>query len=326
MKVIQTNETQPNRPFIMAEQPLPEITSDEVLIKVHTFGLNRADLFQRKGQYRPPAGASPILGLEVAGEIVQCGAQVMSFKIGDKVCALLEGGGYAEYIKVVSTQLLPIPYSLENWTHAAALPEVCATVWYNVFMKAQVQAGQTVLIHGGTSGIGTMAIQLLKAHGIKIIVTAGTEEKCQFAENLGADKAINYKQKDFVEETLDYTQNQGIDVILDSIGGDYLNKNISLLKSYGKLVCIAFLKGAKTEVNMGPVLTKNLTIMGSSLRYQPVSTKAFIINQLVSQVWPLIEQGQVKPVIDRVFEAREVEFAHEYMLKSAHKGKIILRW
>lgn len=326
MKVIQIDETQPNRPFIMAEQPLPELTSDEVLIKVHTFGLNRADLFQRMGQYRPPAGASSILGLEVAGEIVACGANVTQYKSGDKVCALLEGGGYAEYVKVVATQLLPIPSTLDDWTHAAALPEVCATVWYNVFMKAQVQAGQTVLVHGGTSGIGTMAIQLLKAYGSKVIITAGSDDKCQFAENLGADKAIYYQQQDFVQEVFNHTQNQGVDIILDSIGGDYLTKNISLLKPYGKLLCIAFLKGAKTEVNMGPVLTKNLTIMGSSLRYQPASTKVSIIKQLISQVWPLIEKKQVKPVIDRIFQAYEVENAHEYMSKSTHKGKIILRW
>lgn len=305
---------------VEGESPTP--SSDEVLIRVHAAGINRPDILQRQGLYPAPADASPILGLEVAGEITALGENITDWKLGDKVCALVNGGGYAEYAIAPATQCLPIPDGF-SFIQAAALPETFFTVWHNLFQRAQLKTGETLLIHGGTSGIGTTAIQLAVAFGVKVFATAGSAEKCQAIESLGA-VAINYREQDFVAEIKTQTQGQGANVILDMVGGDYIQRNFFAATKEGRIVNIAFLNGSKVELDLMPLMLKRLTLTGSTLRAQSAQVKAGIAQELKEQVWPLLNQQKIKPIIDSVFSFSEVAKAHERMESSQHIGKIIL--
>jgi putative PIG3 family NAD(P)H quinone oxidoreductase len=306
----------------VGESPIPTPKSDEVLIRVHAAGINRPDILQRQGLYPAPADASPILGLEVAGEITILGENVTDWKIGDKVCALVNGGGYAEYAVAPAAQCLPIPDNC-SFIQAAALPETFFTVWHNLFQRAQLKAGETLLIHGGTSGIGTTAIQLAIAFGVKVFATAGSAEKCQAIESLGA-VAINYREQDFVAEIKSQTQGQGVNVILDMVGGDYIQRNFSAAAKDGRIINIAFLNGSKTELDLMPLMLKRLMLTGSTLRTQSAGVKAKIAQELKQQVWPLLNQQKIKPIIDSTLPFGEVAKAHERMESSQHIGKIIL--
>lgn len=308
--------------IVEAPQPIPK--KNEVILKVVAAGLNRADIFQRLGLYSPPKGGNQILGLEVSGEIIALGANISSQYLGKKVCALLEGGGYAGYVAVPLSHTLPIPSSV-SVEDAAALPEACATVWYNLFMKAKLKKGERLLVHGGTSGVGSMALQIAHALGIECYATVKSEEKCHFAESIGATKAINYREQDFVEIIHQVTKGKGVDVILDMVGGDYMQKNFKILARNGRLVNIAFLQGAKIEANMAPLMFKNLTWIGTTLRDQPPVRKKNILRHVHKYIWPLIEQEQVRPLIDRIFAFDQAMEAHFYMEKGDHKGKILLR-
>jgi putative PIG3 family NAD(P)H quinone oxidoreductase len=304
-------------------RPMPEIGPGEVLIRVAAAGVNRPDVFQRKGGYAPPPGASDIPGLEVAGEVVALGEQVNSLHLGDRVCALVAGGGYAEYCAAPAAQCLPVPRGL-SLVEAAALPETYFTVWSNVFDRGRLQPGESVLIHGGSSGIGTTAIQLAKAFGAKVFTTAGSPEKCRACRDLGADVAIDYKQEDFVEAVRAANDGKGVELILDMVGGDYIPRNVDLLEPDGRLVFIAFLGGPKAEINFQKVMVKRLTLTGSTLRPRDVGFKAAIAAQLHTQVWPLIESGQVKPQIFRTLPLDRAAEAHALMESSTHIGKIVL--
>ena len=309
-----------NLEVVDGEVPTPN--SDEVLIRVHAAGINRPDILQRQGLYPAPADASPILGLEVAGEITEIGKGVTEWKIGDKVCALVNGGGYAEYAVAPAAQCLPIPDNF-SFVQAAALPETFFTVWHNLFQRAQLKAGETLLVHGGTSGIGTTAIQLAVAFGVNVFATAGSKEKCQAIRSLGA-VAINYREQDFVAEIKTQTQGQGVNVILDMVGGDYIQRNFSAAAKDARIVNIAFLNGSKTELDLMPLMLKRLTLTGSTLRAQSPQFKAKIAQELKKQVWPLLDQQKIKPIIDSVFPFSEIAKAHERMESSQHIGKIIL--
>ncbi|MCQ8117595.1 NAD(P)H-quinone oxidoreductase [Methylomonas rosea] len=323
MRAIDIYRTAEFTDLIETDQPLPSPGSDQVLIKVLAAGVNRPDLIQRKGLYPPPPGASTVLGLEVAGTIEAIGSEVTGFKVGDPVCALLTGGGYAEYCLASACCCLPIPKGL-SFIQAAALPETFFTVWSNIFDRAKLQAGESLLIHGGTSGIGTSAIQLGKAFGAQVIVTAGNDEKCRHCEKLGADLAINYRQQDFMEAILQYTNGRGVDVVLDMIGGDYFPRNLKCLAIDGRLQQIAIQRGGKSEINLASVLMKRLTIAGTTLRPRSDEFKAKIAEQLLEKAWPLLESGQLKPIIDSVFPLAKAAQAHERMESSQHIGKIIL--
>ena len=312
-----------NNTLHLCSRPTPSPKPGEVLIQVHAAGINRPDIMQRQGLYPPPKGASDILGLEVSGTIIDLGDSHAPFKLGDKVCALLTGGGYAEYCTVPTQQCLPIPQGL-SYIQAAALPETFFTVWSNVFDQAKLQAKETILIHGGSSGIGTTAIQLAKSFGAQVIVTAGSEEKCLFCMQLGADLTINYRAQDFVTIINEYTANQGVDVILDMIGGDYLQRNIKCMNFDARLIHIALQGGIKTEINLLPVMLKRLHITGSTLRARSPLFKAKIAAQLQQHVWPLLESGAIEPVIQKAFPLADAEKAHALMESSQHIGKIIL--
>lgn len=301
--------------------PTPE--QHQVLIKVAAAGVNRPDVMQRKGLYPPPPGASDIPGLEVSGTIAALGQQVDHLNIGDQVCALVTGGGYAEYCLASANCCLPLPTGL-SFIQAAALPETFFTVWSNVFDRARLQPGETLLVHGGSSGIGTTAIQLAKAFNSKVFVTAGSAEKCQLCLNLGADAAINYHTEDFVDAILNLTQNKGVDVILDMVGGDYLPRNIKCMADDARLVQIAVQNGPKTDINLLPVMLKRLTITGSTLRARNDAFKADIAKQLLNNVWPLLEIGLIKPIIHSTFSLSDAAKAHELMESNQHFGKIIL--
>jgi len=301
----------------------PKPACHQVLIKVVAAGVNRPDISQRKGLYPPPTGASDILGLEVAGTIVLVGDAVSHLKVGDTVCALVTGGGYAGYCLASALLCLPIPKGL-SFVEAAAIPETFFTVWSNLFDRAHLAAKETLLVHGGSSGIGVAAIQLAKAFHAKVIVTAGSEEKCQTCLELGADTVINYKQQDFVIAVHKATRNKGVNVILDIIGGDYFPRNLKCLDYDGRLVQIALQNGIKSEINLLPIMVKRLTIAGSTLRARDDAFKADIANKLYKNVWPLLASGKIKPIIDSTFTLDEAELAHEYMESSQHIGKIIL--
>lgn len=307
----------------LTARPTPKPASHQVLIKVAAAGVNRPDISQRKGLYPPPAGASDILGLEVAGTVVIVGAAVSHLKVGDAVCALVSGGGYAGYCLASALLCLPVPKGL-SLIEAAAIPETFFTVWSNLFDRAHLTANETVLIHGGSSGIGCAAIQLAKAFHANVIVTAGSEEKCQVCLELGADAAINYHEQDFVEVVQELTNNKGVDVILDIIGGDYFPRNLKCLGYEGRLVQIALQRAIKSEINLLPVMVKRLTITGSTLRARDDAFKAAIANQLHKHVWPLLEAERIHPVIDSTFRLDEAEHAHDLMESSQHIGKIIL--
>lgn len=306
-----------------AKRDRPTPSANQVLIKVSAAGVNRPDVMQRQGLYLPPAGASDIPGLEVAGTIVALGDNVSHLHEGDKVCALVTGGGYAEYCLASATLCLPLPDGL-SFIEAAALPETFFTVWSNVFDRAQLQPGETLLVHGGSSGIGTAAIQLAKAFGANVIVTAGTQAKCDFCRQLGAGAAINYNEQDFVEEIKRLTDNQGADVILDMIGGDYFPRNLKCLADDGRLVQIAIQQGVKAEINLWSVMVKRITITGSTLRARDDAFKAAIAANLLEKVWPLLESKKIKPVIHSTFTLTEAALAHQLMESSQHIGKIIL--
>lgn len=303
------------------ERPIPHIVEDEILIKVYAAGINRPDIFQRKGNYPPPPGASKdILGLEVAGEIAAVGDKVTKWKIGDKVCSLINGGGYAEYAVAHQDVCLFLPKGL-SFIEAASLPETIFTVWYNVFNRGKLKKEENFLVHGGTSGIGITAIQMAKAMGSKVFATAGTKEKCDACTQLGADLAINYKDQDFEEILSKY----GIDVILDMIGGDYQPKNINILKPNGRLVYINAMNGKNAQLDILKVMSKQLTITGSTLRPQSNFFKATLAKEINEKIWPLIENGLFKPVIYKTFDLENVTEAHLLMESNQHIGKLVLK-
>lgn len=317
--------TQPGPPDVLkpCERPTPSPGPGEVLIKVHAAGVNRPDVLQRTGNYPVPRGASDLPGLEVAGEIVAGELGNSGFRDGDAVCALVQGGGYAEYCTAPLDQCLPIPKGL-RLVEAASLPETFFTVWSNVFDRAGLKGAETLLVQGGSSGIGVTAIQMATALGHRVFATAGTDEKCRACEVLGADRAINYRTEDFVEVVKSATAGKGVDVILDMVGGDYVQREISCLADDGRLVFIALLGGGKATVNLGPVLLRRLTITGSTLRARPVAFKAAIAAKLREHIWPLIEAGKIKPVIHRTFALEQAAEAHALMESSTHVGKIVL--
>ncbi|EPR14902.1 NAD(P)H quinone oxidoreductase [Agrobacterium sp. TS43] len=309
----------------LSQAPLPKPAKGEVLVKVEAAGVNRPDVAQRQGIYPPPKDASPILGLEIAGEVVALGEGVTEFKVGDKVCALANGGGYAQYCTVPAGQALPLPKGYDA-VKAAALPETFFTVWANLFQMAGLTEGESVLIHGGTSGIGTTAIQLARAFGAEVYATAGSAEKCEACVKLGARRAINYREEDFAAVIKAETDGKGVDVILDMIGAAYFEKNLAALAKDGCLSIIAFLGGAVAEkVNLTPIMVKRLTVTGSTMRPRTADEKRAIRDDLVAEVWPLIESGQLAPVINRVFTLDEVVEAHRLMESSNHIGKIVMR-
>lgn len=301
---------------------IPQPSADEVLIRVYAAGINRPDILQRQGVYPPPADASPILGLEVAGEIISCGANVKRWQQGDKVCALVNGGGYAEYAVAPAAQCLPVPRDF-SYVQAAALPETFFTVWHNLFQRAQLKTGESLLIHGGSSGIGTTAIQLACAFGIQVFATVGSTEKCTAINALGAT-AIHYREQDFVSVIKEQTQGQGVNVILDMVGGDYIQRNFSAAAKDGRIVNIAFLQGSNVQIDLMPLMLKRLTLTGSTLRAQSAQVKTGIASELEKNVWPLLNNKTIEPVIDSVFPFVQVAVAHARMESNQHIGKIIL--
>jgi NADPH:quinone reductase len=304
-------------------RPVPAPGAGEILIRVAAAGVNRPDALQRAGDYAPPPDASDLPGLEAAGEVAAVGPGVARWRAGDVVCALLPGGGYAEYVVTPADHALPVPEGL-GMVEAAALCETFFTVWTNVFERGRLVAGESFLVHGGSSGIGTTAIQLAAARGARIFATAGSAEKCAACERLGAERAINYREEDFVEAVRGATGGRGVDVILDMVGGSYLPRDVKALAPEGRLVMIAFLGGPKAELNFAQVMTKRLTITGSTLRPQSVEAKARIAAALERDVWPLIASGRIGPVMDRTFPLEEAAAAHARMESSAHIGKIVL--
>jgi NADPH2:quinone reductase len=327
MKTIEISSFGPPDVLRPGERPQPVPGAGELLIRVKASGINRPDVLQRTGNYPVPPGASDIPGLEVAGEIVEGDAQAMAaagFKKGDRVCALLAGGGYADYCVAPVGQCLPVPKGLSD-IEAASLPETFFTVWSNVFDRGRLQAGETFMVQGGTSGIGVTAIQMAKALGAKVIATAGSDEKCQACLKLGADHAINYKTQDFAAEAKKITGG-GVNVILDMVAGAYVSREVECLAEDGRLVIIAVQGGVKSEFNAGMVLRKRLTITGSTLRPRPVAFKTAIAEALKAKVWPLLESGAIKPVIHSTFAAADAAKAHTLMESNQHVGKIVLTW
>ncbi|MGY1499356.1 NAD(P)H-quinone oxidoreductase [Streptomyces sp. QTS52] len=317
--------TEPGGPeaLVWAEVPDPVPGEGEVLVEVVAGAVNRADILQRQGFYNPPPGASLYPGLECSGRIVEIGPGVSGWSVGDEVCALLAGGGYAEKVAVPAGQLLPLPAGIDL-KRAAALPEVACTVWSNVFMISHLRPGETFLVHGGSSGIGTMAIQLAKAVGARVAVTAGTKEKLDQCAELGADILVNYREQDFVEELKQATDGAGADVILDNMGAKYLDRNVSALAVNGRLAIIGMQGGLKAELNIGALLTKRAAISATSLRARPIAEKTAIVAAVREHVWPLLAAGQVRPVIDREFPMSDAAAAHRIVEESGHVGKVLL--
>lgn len=323
MKCVEISE--PGGPEVLkvAEREIPALGNGEVLVKVFAAGVNRPDVIQRKGLYPPPPGASDLPGLEISGEIVAVSDSVEGLSVGDKICALTNGGGYAEYCNVPAQQCLAIPKGLDL-AEAAIVPETFFTVWFNLFIQGGLKEGQSLLVHGGSSGIGTTAIQIASALGVTVYTTAGNAEKCKACEELGAVYAINYREEDFVSVIKERTQGKGVNMILDMVGGDYIGKNIKCLARFGRLINIAYLQGSTAEVNFMSVMMKQLVITGSTLRQQPLNIKAQIAKELKETVWPLIEQGKVKPVLHSRFDLADAPKSHALMESSAHIGKIVL--
>ncbi|MDJ0948909.1 MAG: NAD(P)H-quinone oxidoreductase [Alphaproteobacteria bacterium] len=309
--------------LVPGERPVPTPEEGEVLVQVAAAGINRPDVMQRRGDYPPPPGASDIPGLEIAGTVVALGPNTSGLSVGDEVCALVAGGGYAEYCTAPAPQCLPVPAGLEM-AEAAAVPETFFTVWTNVFDRGRLDAGESLLVHGGSSGIGTTAIQLASALGATVYATAGSDEKCAACEDLGAAKAINYKTEDFAARIKELTADRGVDVVLDMIGADYFARNIACLGVEGRLVHIATQSGIKSEINILTVMQRRLTVTGSTLRPRSVAQKGEIAAALNETVWPLIEAGKVKPVMYKTFPLVEAAEAHRLMESSAHIGKIVL--
>ncbi|MFN3296177.1 NAD(P)H-quinone oxidoreductase [Caldimonas sp.] len=328
MKAVEIVEYGAPEVLRLAERPDPVAGPGEVLIRVGASGVNRPDVLQRKGLYPVPAGASDIPGLEVAGEIVAGDAQALSeagLRLGDRVCALVQGGGYAELCVAPVAQCLPVP---PGWSdvEASGLPETFFTVWSNVFQRGRLQPGETLLVQGGTSGIGVTAIQLAKAFGATVIATAGSDEKCEACRRLGADHAINYRREDFAERTRELTGGHGADVILDMVAGDYLPREIGCLADDGRLVIIALQRGAKAELDLGALMRRRLTVTGSTLRPRPVAFKAQIARELRERVWPLLASRRIVPVVFRTFGPDEAAQAHALMESNQHIGKLALVW
>jgi NADPH2:quinone reductase len=328
MKAVEISAYGPPDVLRLGERPAPVPGAGELLIRVSASGINRPDVLQRTGNYPVPPGASDIPGLEVAGEIVDGDAEALvaaGLKQGDRVCALVAGGGYAQLCVAPVDQCLPVPKGLSD-VEAASLPETFFTVWSNVFDRARLQPGETLLIQGGSSGIGVTAIQMAKALGAKVIVTAGSDDKCETCLKLGADHAINYKTHDFAEEAKKLTGGAGVNVILDMVAGAYVAREVECLAEDGRLVIIAVQGGVKSEFNAGMVLRKRLVVTGSTLRPRPVAFKAAIAQALKAKVWPLLESGAIKPVIHSTFAAADAAKAHELMESNQHIGKIVLTW
>ena len=309
--------------LVPAERALPTPKPNEILVKVAAAGVNRPDILQRQGLYAVPPDASDLPGLEIAGEVVACGAKATRWKLGDKVCALAHGGGYAEYCVVPEVQALPVPKGL-SVIEAASLPETFFTVWSNVYDRGRLKAGETLLVHGGSSGIGVAAIQIARAMGNRVLATAGSDDKCAACVKLGADKAINYRTRDFLADVLAATDGKGVDVILDMVGGDYVPKELKCLAEEGRLVFIAFLRGPKTELDINEVMRRRLTLTGSTLRPRPVEFKGAVAASLRAHVWPLIEGGKIRPVIFKTFPLAQAAEAHKLMESSQHIGKFVL--
>ena len=321
MQVVEISKPGGPDVLVPAERPMPEPAHDQVVVRIAYAGVNRPDALQRAGLYNPPPGASDLPGLEAAGEVVSVGSGVTWPKPGDEVCALLPGGGYAEYVATPAAHCLPVPEGMDL-KQAACLPETFFTVWSNVFMRGGLQAGERFLVHGGSSGIGTTAIQLAKAFGARVFTTAGTDDKCAACRDLGAELAINYKADDFVEKV---QAEGGADVILDMVGGSYIQRNLKALADDGRLVQIAFLQGPKAELNLVQLMTRRLNLTGSTLRPQSDLTKARIAEALREHIWPLLSAGRISPVMDQEFALADASAAHARMESSAHIGKIVLK-
>ena len=317
---------EPGAPSVLVpvERPIPQVGVGEVLIRIAAAGVNRPDILQRQGRYAPPPGVTDIPGLEVAGIVEAVGPNVDEWTPGERVCALLAGGGYAEYCVAPTPQCLPIPAGLDM-VHAASLPEVMFTVWTNVFERGHLQPGELVLIHGGSSGIGTAAIQLAKARGSRVFATAGSDEKCRACEELGAERCINYRDHDFVAVVKQLTGDRGVDLVLDMVGGDYLQRNIDVLGMDGRLVQIGHLGGYRSTINTIPILQRRLTITGSTLRARSVEQKGAIAAAVRRHVWPLLESGAVRSVVHATFPLLSASEAHACMEASAHIGKLVLQ-
>jgi putative PIG3 family NAD(P)H quinone oxidoreductase len=324
MNAIFVDATQPSRPLRWQPAPDPVVGPDEVIVAIHATALNRADLMQRAGNYPPPPGAPDILGLEMAGEIIKLGGQVQGWRVGDHVCALLPGGGYAEQVAVPQQMLMPIP---QGWSfaQAGAMPEVYLTAFVNLYMEANVRPGETVLVHGGASGVGTAAIQLLHASNNPVIVTASSSDKCAACTKLGADCAINYQEEDFVERVHAFTNGAGVDVIMDMVGAGYLARNLSLLKLKGRLVFISMLSGGQSEIDLGALMRRRLRLIGSVLRSRSVAEKIEIKERFLTRFWPLLEDGTIQPVIDAVYPITQVNEAHQRMAENRNIGKLVLQ-
>ena len=317
--------TEPGGPEVLrpARRPLPEPALGEVLIEVAAAGVNRPDTMQRQGLYPPPPGASDLPGLEVSGTVVANGPGARRYEVGASVCALTHGGGYAEYCVAPETQTLPVPAGL-SVTDAAGLPETCFTVWTNAFERARLRAGERLLVHGGSSGIGTTAIQIASALGVRVFATAGSPQKCAACERLGAERAIDYRDEDFVSVVKELTGGEGVDVVLDIVGGSYLQRNLAALRPEGRLAQIAVQEASKSQIDLFALMRKRLSIVGSTLRPQSVDSKARIAAALEAQVWPLVESGLVRPVIDTRLPLEEAAAAHARMEAGRHIGKILL--
>lgn len=324
MKAINVQTEHSGRPLVWGEAEDPLLSPNDVLVENHATSVNRADLSQREGHYPPPPGASKILGLDMAGRIVQVGERVSGWGIGDRVCALISGGGYAELVSAPQQMLMPIP---TEWSYeqGAAVPEVFLTAYVNIFMEANFKAGETVLIHGGSSGVGTAAIQLVREAGGRILVTAGTQEKIERCRDLGADLAINYKEEDFVKRVQDHTGGEGVDLIIDMVGADYLGRNLSLLKLKGRLVFIATLGGSRAQVDLRRLMGRRLRMIGSVLRSRSLEEKEEIKRRFMDQFWPLLDNGTVQPVIDSVYPIQQANEAHERIAAYQNIGKIVLK-
>jgi NADPH:quinone reductase len=317
--------TTPGGPDVLVEteRPIPTPAAGEVLVKVAAAGVNRPDVMQRMGHYPPPPGITDIPGLEIAGVVEQLGPGVDTWRVGDRVCALLAGGGYAEYCVAPAPQCLPVPANVD-FVHAAAIPETFFTVWTNAFERGRLKPGESLLVHGGSSGIGTTAIQLARAFGSRVFATAGSAEKCAACERLGAARAINYREQDFVAVVKDVTGGRGVDVVLDMVGGDYFPRNMDALGMDGRLVSIAVLNGVKTTINILTMMQRRLTLTGSTLRTRSIAEKGAIASALRQHVWPLLESGAVAPVVHATFPLRAAAGAHQVMETGAHIGKLVL--
>ncbi len=323
MRAIEIKEAGGPEMLVMVERPTPEPGANEVLVHVAAAGVNRPDVLQRKGMYPPPPGASDLPGLEVSGTIARVGPGVTTWRQGDQVCGLVSGGGYAEYCIVPAPQCLPLPRGVDL-VHAAAIPETTFTVWTNVFERGRLAAGESILIHGGSSGIGTTAIQLAKARGAQVFATAGSADKCRACEQLGAERAFNYRDTDFVAAVKEATNGRGVDVILDMVGGDYLQRNVEALAIEGRLVMIGRQRGMKSELDIMPILRKRLTLTGSTLRTRSVAEKGALAAAVHEHVWPLFAAGRVRVIVHQTFPLAQASDAHRLMEESSHIGKLVL--